>query len=270
MYRLLGLDMDGTLLDSRKKIPSTAMEAINRLVKRGTVVSLCTGRGVAELKDYEEELACIPYGILNSGGCVYDFRERRPIFSQLIEDDVILECLRAAKEVRAMPYLLTTDASVAQNEDMEDVSEFHMGIYQPMFDRVATVVPDMEEYVRTHPGKSLKLCIYHRDTATREKTRAAITYLGMQLADAETTSLEVSPPGITKAKGLQILCKYLNIPVEESVAVGDADNDLDVLKAAGLAVAMGNANENVKRVCDVVVADNDHDGIAEVIDRFFV
>ena len=64
--------------------------------------------------------------------------------------------------------------------------------------------------------------------------------------------------------------KYLRrIPTCETVAVGDADNDLDVLRAAGLAVAMGNANEHVKEVCDVVVSDNDHDGIVEVIDRFF-
>ena len=269
MYRLLALDMDGTLLNSRKEISRATMEALNKLVGRGIAVSLCTGRGVAELKDYEKEFAEIPYGILNSGGCVYDFRAKKPLYRKLLEDDVVLECLKAAAKVRAMPYLLTTGASVAQTEDMRDVSVFHMGIYQPMYDRVATVVPDAEEYVRTHPGDSLKLCIYHRDEETREITRAAISHLGMQLADAETTSLEVSPTGITKARGLEILCEYLNIPIEETVAVGDADNDLDVLKAAGLAVAMGNANAHVKEVCDVVVSDNDHDGIVEVIDRFF-
>ena len=269
MYRLLALDMDGTLLNSRKEISRATMEALNRLVERGIAVSLCTGRGVAELKDYEKEFAEIPYGILNSGGCVYDFRAKKPLYRKLLDDDVVLECLKAAGKVSAMPYLLTTDASVAQTEDMRDVSVFHMGIYQPMYDRVATVVPDAEEYVRTHPGDSLKLCIYHRDEETREITRASIAHLGMQLADAESTSLEVSPPGITKARGLEILCEYLNIPIEKTVAVGDADNDLDVLRAAGLAVAMGNANEHVKEVCNVVVSDNDHDGIVELIDRFF-
>ncbi len=269
MYRLLGLDMDGTVLNSRKEISPATMEAINSLIEKGIAVSLCTGRGVAELKEYAAEFAGIPYGILNSGGCVYDFRERKPVYLKLLDDEVVLECLRAAREVRAMPYLLTNDSSVAQAEDMRDVSVFHMGIYQAMYDRVVTVVPDVEEYVREHPGQSLKLCIYHRDAAAREMTRTAIIHLGMTLADAETTSLEVSPPGITKARGLQILCDYLGIPTDETVAVGDADNDLDVLRAAGLAVAMGNANQHVKEVCDVVVADNDHDGIVEVINRFF-
>ena len=269
MYKLLALDMDGTILTSQKTVSPATVKAINNLIKRGTAVTLCTGRGVAELKDYTDDFSAIPYGILNSGGCVYDFTKRQSIHRILLDDSSLIECIRAAQKVKAMPYLLTEDASVAQAEDMRDVSRFQMGIYQSLYDRVATIVPDMETYVREHPGKSLKLCIFHRDSGTREQTRREIEHLGMELADAETTSLEISPRGVTKALGLQILCRYLGIPIEESVAVGDADNDIDVLKAAGLSVAMGNANKTVKDLCDVIVADNDRDGVVEVIDRFF-
>ena len=269
MYKLLALDMEGTILTSQKTVSPATVKAINNLIKRGTAVTLCTGRGVAELKDYTDDFSAIPYGILNSGGCVYDFTKRQSIHRILLDDSSLIECIRAAQKVKAMPYLLTEDASVAQAEDMRDVSRFQMGMYQSLYDRVATIVPDMETYVREHPGKSLKLCIFHRDSGTREQTRREIEHLGMELADAETTSLEISPRGVTKALGLQILCRYLGIPIEESVAVGDADNDIDVLKAAGLSVAMGNANKTVKDLCDVIVADNDRDGVVEVIDRFF-
>ena len=269
MYKLLALDMDGTILTSQKTVSPATVKAINNLIKRGTAVTLCTGRGVAELKDYTDDFSAIPYGILNSGGCVYDFTKRQSIHRILLDDSSLIECIRAAQKVKAMPYLLTEDASVAQAEDMRDVSRFQMGMYQSLYDRVATIVPDMETYVREHPGKSLKLCIFHRDSGTREQTRRAVKHLGMELADAETTSLEISPRGVTKGLGLQILCSYLGISIEESVAVGDADNDIDVLKAAGLSVAMGNANKTVKDLCDVIVADNDRDGVVEVIDRFF-
>ena len=265
MYKLLALDMDGTILTSQKTVSPATVKAINNLI----AVTLCTGRGVAELKDYTDDFSAIPYGILNSGGCVYDFTKRQSIHRILLDDSSLIECIRAAQKVKAMPYLLTEDASVAQAEDMRDVSRFQMGMYQSLYDRVATIVPDMETYVREHPGKSLKLCIFHRDSGTREQTRRAVKHLGMELADAETTSLEISPRGVTKGLGLQILCSYLGISIEESVAVGDADNDIDVLKAAGLSVAMGNANKTVKDLCDVIVADNDRDGVVEVIDRFF-
>ena len=269
MYKLLALDMDGTILTSQKTVSPATVKAIDRLIKQGTAITLCTGRGVAELKDYTDDFSAIPYGILNSGGCVYDFTKRQSIHRILLDDSSLIECIRASQKVKTMPYLLTEDASVAQAEDMRDVSRFQMGMYQSLYDRVATIVPDMETYVREHPGKSLKLCIFHRDSGTREQTRREIEHLGMELADAETTSLEISPKGVTKALGLQILCRYLGIPIEESVAVGDADNDIDVLKAAGLSVAMGNANKTVKDLCDVIVADNDRDGVVEVIDRFF-
>ena len=269
MYKLLALDMDGTFLTTQKTVSPTTIKAINRLIKQGIAVTLCTGRGVAELKDYAEEFAGIPYGILNSGGCVFDFTKGQAIYRNLLDDDVLIECIRAAGEVKAMPYLLTEDASVAREDDIKDVSVFHMSQYQPMYNRVVTAVPDMETYVREHPGRSLKLCIYHRDCETREQTRRAVEHLGMELADAETTSLEISPRGVTKALGLQVLCRYLGISIEESVVVGDADNDIDVLSTAGLSVAMGNANERVKELCDVIVADNDHDGIVEVAERFF-
>ena len=269
MYKLLALDMDGTILTSQKTVSPATVKAINNLIQRGTAVTLCTGRGVAELKDYTSEFAAIPYGILNSGGCIYDFTKRQSIYRSLLDDGALIECIRAARAVKAMPYLLTEDVSVAQSEDIRDVSVFQMSIYQSLYDRVATVVPDMETYVREHPGKSLKLCIFHRDPGTREQTRRAVEHLGMELADAETTSLEISPRGVTKGLGLKTLCSYLGISIEESVAVGDADNDIDVLNTAGLSVAMGNANKKVKDLCDVIVADNDHDGIVEVIDRFF-
>ena len=182
MYRLLALDMDGTLLNSRKEISRATMEALNKLVGRGIAVSLCTGRGVAELKDYEKEFAEIPYGILNSGGCVYDFRAKKPLYRKLLDDDVVLECLKAAGKVSAMPYLLTTDASVAQTEDMRDVSVFHMGIYQPMYDRVATVVPDAEEYVRTHPGDSLKRNHTGGDITSRHAARGCRDHIARSIS----------------------------------------------------------------------------------------
>ena len=66
------------------------------------------------------------------------------------------------------------------------------------------------------------------------------------------------------------LCEYLGIPVEETIAVGDADNDIEVLKTAGLAIAMGNAAEHVKAIADVMVADCDHDGCAEAIGKYLL
>ena len=75
---------------------------------------------------------------------------------------------------------------------------------------------------------------------------------------------------MTKGTGLLALADQLGIDAAATIAVGDADNDIDMLRAAGLGVAMGNANEGARAAADVVVADNDHDGCAEAIDRFLL
>lgn len=80
----------------------------------------------------------------------------------------------------------------------------------------------------------------------------------------------LSAPGCDKGVGLEKLCACLNLPMEQTIVVGDADNDLEALKKAGLAVAMANAGEAIKAVADVVVADCDHDGCAEAVERYLL
>ena len=87
---------------------------------------------------------------------------------------------------------------------------------------------------------------------------------------AEETSFEITPQGVSKGTGLVDLCRVLGVPIEEAIGVGDAFNDIPMLEMAGLGVAMGNSNEAALLAADVVVGDNDHNGIAEVIDRYLI
>ena len=92
----------------------------------------------------------------------------------------------------------------------------------------------------------------------------------MTLADTEVASLECTPLGVDKGYGLRALAEVTGIPAEKMIMVGDGDNDLDGLEAAGLAVAVANANDHVKSVSDAVVADNEHWGCAEAIMRYLM
>lgn len=79
----------------------------------------------------------------------------------------------------------------------------------------------------------------------------------------------MSEQGVDKGAGLRMLCGHLSIPLERTIVVGDADNDREAMKAAGLAVAMGNAAASVRAIAGAVVADCDHDGCAEAVERFY-
>ena len=101
--------------------------------------------------------------------------------------------------------------------------------------------------------------------AERIRTREQLEDTGLELVYSEISSLECSAAGVSKGTGLERLCGLLGIPPEACIAVGDADNDIPMLRSAGLGIAMGNAPEYVKTAADRIVSDLDHGGCAEAI-----
>ncbi len=268
-YKLLALDMDGTTLDSGKKFPAEISRAIHALRARGVEVIVSSGRAKAELRDYTRELADFAYGVLLSGGLVYDFRAGKPLFQKALPEEDARSILQAADEAGAMTQFMTVHESVTRGSQIASMADYGMEIYQEMYERVCRREENLADFIREHSNEICKINVYHRDEASREQTLRKLKRRNLTISFAERTALEMSPKGITKAHGLQVVCDYLGIRTDEVVAIGDAPNDIDVLKTAGLAVAMGNAAEEIKGICDVVVADNDHLGVLEAIQRFF-
>ena len=270
-YRLLALDMDGTLLTSDKRISPGTLKALERCARAGVAVALCTGRGPAELDAYRESLdGVVRYGALISGGLAYDLSLDEPLAVDALDADLIAAILKWGEVEDAMPHMLTPYASVVRRRDVERMDSVGMGIYQGMFASCCDFEDDLLAYARKHEGEVVKVNLYHATPEARDRTRKHLEDLPLALANAESTSVESTALGVNKARGLEMLCRHLGCTLEECVAVGDAANDVEALEAAGLAVAMGNATPDVRALADVVVADNDHDGIAEVVDRILL
>ncbi len=264
-YKLIAFDMDGTLLSSEKIITPLTLKALDYAADNGKEVVFCSGRCIAELRDFFSVLPKIRYAVSTSGGLVYDIKERISIFSKPIDKSLCDEIFDRIKDRDIMLHLLTAEKSIVAKTQEENMAHYKMGIYKSMYDKIATIVEDPISYARENNEDIYKINLYHTSQEERDKTRAALQDLGLEIINSEKTSIECSPKSITKGAGLEALCKYLNIDISETAAVGDSDNDLDVLKRAGLGIAMGNANEKVKETADIIVADNDHDGCAEAI-----
>ena len=162
--------------------------------------------------------------------------------------------------------------SVVEKDKVPHMNDYYMGVYQPMYEEVTTKVDNINDYYIGNPYSVHKLNIYHHSKAARDHTRQAVKEAGLELEmkDSEATGLEMNAKGVDKGTGLKQLCHHLGISIEETIVVGDADNDKEALEVAGLSVAMGNAKESIKEISDVIVSDNDHDGCAEVIERYLL
>ena len=268
-YKLLALDMDGTVLNSEKKISPRTKAAIENLSARGIFVVASTGRNLAELFDYRDDLKSMSHGILISGGMIYDFVHDAPIKVHAPDEPTIFKLIDFGLETRAMIHLHTIQKSVAREEDIQNMAAFGMGVYQNMFDKICERCADPKEYVRAHPGQVIKVNLYHRDKISRDKNFERIKNLNLSISFAEAFNLEMSPANITKGSGLIELCDFLKIDLSEAAASGDADNDREILQTAGFSVAMGNSSDEIKNLANFVTLDNDNDGVAAAIEKIF-
>ena len=269
IYRLAAFDMDGTLLNSEKKISKKTMDALARAAQAGKILTLCTGRSVSELSEFrgEEFTRNVPYAICESGALVVDLRDDSILAQTTIDPALIPRLVEAADQEDVLIQIMSCGRSIVSEKDLSNMDHYEISVYHEMWERVATRVPSARDFLAADRDGIEKVNFYHVDTQARERSRKRLADLPLNAVDSEVTSLELSPLTVTKAAGLQKLCEVLGIRMEETIAVGDAPNDLAVLRAAGLSVAMGNAGPEVRSVCALTVSDNDHDGCAEVIDQ---
>lgn len=263
--RLIALDIDGTLLNSAKEVTPACAQAIREAANAGRIIAFNTGRAVSELEEFFPLLPDIRWAVYASGAGLYDIRKRKTFALRGLPRADADEILALARTKDAMPQLVIGDRDVIQTSHMAHLERYHMEIYRPLYERAMTLVPDIFAYAAACREEFLKINLYHADPGERVRTRTQLAHLQIEKAYSEVSSLECSAEGVDKGSGLKRLCAELGVALPESAAVGDADNDMSMLRAAGLGIAMGNAAQHVKQAADAVVADNDHDGCAEAL-----
>ena len=268
-YLLLALDIDGTLLTSDKKVSPNSIKYINETSKRGIQITYCSGRAPAEMKDLIKILPSIRFGVCMSGALVYDFKENRTIYSNSITREYIKKIIEVAKDDDGMIQFLTDNESIVREDQITHMSDYNMGIYQPMYLKIAKKVKDMNAEAKNYDSIP-KVNIYFHSIKARQKAYEEINNLPLSLSFGEETALEITAKNVDKGNGLSALAKYLGINMSQIIGIGDADNDISFLKIVGLPIAMGNANDKVKELCKVITDDNDHDGVSKSIYKYCI
>lgn len=269
-YDLIALDMDGTLLTSELNISEETKAAIDKAVRSGKTVVLSTGRAPSEIIEYEEQLKNIRYYVCENGALLYDSWEKRAIYSQSFPQDIAEKLIKIAEIRDVMIYVVSNGRHMCTYKDVLRMGYFQIDQFQEFVLRTAVLHDDIIASYHREAFPIEKINFFSVSKESREELKNILEKLPLTAVYAEETSLEVSPLHMSKAVGLQRLCDYLSIPIRKVIAVGDSDNDSEMLKIAGLSVAMGNARQNIKELCDVVVADNNHDGCAEAIERYLL
>lgn len=258
--KLFLTDLDGTLLDDNKKITPATMAALEKFVAAGNIFAICTGRGTENAVYVQKHYGLTfpgSYVIAYNGAEIYDYSARKSIYRVGVPLDVTREILRMADERGVHVHTFNDRYIVSSAYDEE------MAFYKRIIKTPVIVTDDVMSELDKPPCKLIGIELHEHEKmeafrlAVMDKFGDVITAIY-----SNANYLELFAKEAGKGSALLRLCEHLNIPREDSMAAGDAENDISMIQAAGLGIAMLNAEEDVKKAADVVTeTDNNHDGL---------
>lgn len=258
---LICTDLDGTLLGSDRRVSKENREAIEYFKREGGLFTFVTGRPASCVKEiYSAARPNAPFGCFNGGG-LYDGEAKRYVWMREIARDVLEQVEYVAEHVPGIGVQINTFENIyfyRENTSMEWFREI-------------TGVPKLPVGCVWDVNEPLaKIVFGDRDTSHIERTMellAAHPLAGeFDYVRSEETLCEILPKGSNKGEVLPRLAEHVGIPMSHVLAMGDYYNDLEMIRAAGVGIAMGNAMPEVKAVADVVTVTNDEHAVARVIE----
>ena len=269
-YAIVALDMDGTLLNSDHDTTPYTREVIRRAGDAGKVVALATGRCLSELLEHVRNLETVRFLICENGACIYDTQVQRSISRLSILQETVERVMMLSERYDAVVQFFMEDQSFLKCSREMDLSPYHIEEYRKVFEDGSVFDENLFERYRAQRGAVDKINFYFRNSGDRSALRDELADSGLAMVESIGLGLELSPCDASKGRGLERLCAYLDVPVADSMAVGDGGNDLEIMQTAGLSVAMGNAIPEVTALADAITDDCDHDGAAKAIEKFML
>lgn len=262
-YQMIAFDMDGTLLRSDQTIDPDSLAAIAEASQAGKVVALSTGRALSELAAHLPLLPSVRYGVLASGGLVYDFHEGLVLAKKALPAPVIHQIGQLLAIEDLFCLVMRDGQGFVQSDQFERIGDYHMAAFAQLYTDTAQFVDSLGALLGQ--GEFEKINLYFKTEELREHYYQFFSQYEVSIAKAEISGLELTAQGADKGEGLASLCRHLNLALSQVIAVGDADNDEPAFRRVGLGLAMANANDLIKSLAGTIVADNNSGGCAQAI-----
>ena len=290
MYKLVAIDLDGTLLDSYGQISEKSKNIIQKAINKGTKIVLASGRGKMSVRNFALDIGADEYMICGNGALVYDLKNEEIIYEKFLSQKKVLQLIKTCEENSIYYSIYTEKGIIAKSLNYNVLFYNHENSNKP--DNKKTniyLTDDVYQYIlnrKENDYTKITICddnsiifnsiirklrgISGIDVLDVGHMTRKLLKLGTEVHSLEFFYTEITSENTNKWNAIEFLIEKLGIRKEEVIAIGDNINDQAMLENAGLGIAMANSAPYIQKTADVVTESNNEDGVAKAIEKYIL
>lgn len=290
MYKLVTVDLDGTLLNSYGEVTENTKEKIKKIQEKGVEIMIASGRPIDSIKTIAEEINSKKYFISGNGAIIYDIQKEKIIYEKYIPRQKIIEIAKICEE-NNISYNIYTEKNIITQDLKYNVLYYYKENLKKDANKITSIikVDSILEYVKNEPNiKCLKITvcdenqtifksIVRRLRAIENIDVMDVSHMSRKVFKQGTEDIEIgyfyteiSSTQVNKWQAIKYLLPILQIKPEEVIGIGDNINDKEMIENAGLGVCMGQSTPVIKEISDEITDSNTEEGVANVLEKIFL
>lgn len=289
MYKLIAIDLDGTLLNSYGVITENTKKIIKKVEEQGVNIILASGRPIDSIQAIANEIESKKYFIAGNGAIVYDIEKDEIIYENCLKKQKVLEIIKICEE-NSIGYSIYTEKEILTTALKYNVLYYHKENLKKPEDKKTkiSIIQNMEEYIKNdNTSRYLKITVCDEDKIVFDSIIRKLRNLkdievldvshmarktikqGTEEITVEYYYTEISRKNVDKWNAIEFLAKKLEIDSKDIMAIGDNINDKQMIENAGLGVAMGQSTPVITNVANEVTSSNNEEGVAKILQKHY-
>lgn len=287
MYKLVAIDLDGTMLNSYGVVTENTKNIIKKTIEKGTNVIIASGRPIDSIKTIANEIGSKNYFIAGNGSLIYDIQKDEIIYEKYLKKEKVLEIIKMCEE-NSISYNVYTEKTILATALKHNVLYYYKENLKKPEDKQThiNIVENMYDYIdKMNEEKFLKITICDENKSVFNSIMKKLSEIGaIEVLEVSHMSrkiiqqgteeipieyyyTEISAENVDKWYAIEYLISKLNIEKEEVITMGDNINDKKMIQEAGLGVAMGQSTPAIKEIANEITTSNEEDGVAAFLEK---
>ena len=288
MYKLVAIDLDGTLLNSYGEVSECTKQEIKKAIENGIEIVLASGRPISSVEDLANELGANHYLISGNGAIVYDMQKNKVVYEKYLSKEQILNIVKICEQNSIYYNIYTENEVLTKSLNYNTLFYYSENTHKQEEKRTnINILTDVYDYIlRSNDEKYLKVTVCDQnqsifnsiikmlqtiddiDVLDVEHMSRKIIKSGTEEIQVQYCYTEITNKNVNKWTALEYIMKELGLEKNEVVAIGDNTNDKEMIVEAGLGIAMENSSNKIKELADNVVSTNNDDGVCKAFEKY--